>query len=104
MGIMSIANILISLPERDEYVMLCTQNCSAPKNNSLKHSTYRAKHWETKDYNHPHHCGGDQDNKSHTMDGNTNRITQIQYSNNSNPLLCHPNISILHSTSTPSTH
>jgi len=71
-------NILITLPERDEYDMLCTQNCYAPKNNSLKHSTYRAKHWETKDYNHPHHCGGDQDNKSHTMDGNTTRISQIQ--------------------------
>src|SRR5205823_6904664 len=74
---------------------LCTPNRRVTINNILKHSTYRVKHWETKGYNHPHRCRGNQDNKSHTMDGNTTRISQIPLSNNSKPLLYH------HSLTTP---
>src|ERR1700687_4198975 len=67
--------------------------------NILKHSTYRAKHWETKGYNHPHLCRGNRDNKSHTMDGNTTRISRIQFSNNSKPLLYRLSLTILRSNS-----
>ncbi|MGZ3646584.1 MAG: hypothetical protein ACXVCM_22365, partial [Ktedonobacteraceae bacterium] len=68
---------LITLPERDEYDMLCSQNLHTPFNIILTYSVYRAKHWETKGYNRPRHSRSNQDNKSHTMDGNMTRISQI---------------------------
>src|SRR6266567_5625305 len=73
------------------------------KSNILKHSTYRAKHWETKGYNHPYRGRGKQDNKSHTMDGNTTRISQVQKSNNSKLLLYHHSLTTLRSNNIQST-
>jgi hypothetical protein len=68
--------------------------CFANKPDILKHSTHRARHWETKGNNHPYHNRGRQDNhNNHTMVGNMTRIIQVpEYSN---LLLNHYSLTIL---------